>query len=65
MICIRCGTGTPYRETGYCLHCEIGVASGLIDPDTHKIRGGVAEGFPDWQKPSLKDLREHKQPRLI
>ncbi len=65
MICVRCGSGTPYRETGYCLHCEIGVASGLIDPNTHTIREGVAEGFPDWHEPSAADQREQGQPRLI
>ena len=51
MICKRCETECPERETGLCLHCQIAVD---IDKATGgKISDGtIAEGFPDWEQPS-------------
>ena len=64
MICKRCGTGGVTRVEGFCLHCQIAV-------DIEKELGctlaeaGVDEGFPDWQKPTYKELAESNQGRLL
>jgi len=55
MICKRCGTGGVNPEREYCLHCRIAV-------DLEKAIGksigemGIDEGFPDWMKPTRKEV---------
>lgn len=57
MICKRCGSECPERESGYCFHCQVGLESGLIDKETNLPHKGVQEGFPDWQKPKRRGSR--------
>ena len=54
MICNRCGSRCPPRESGYCLHCQIAVD---IEEGIGKSlkEAGVDEGFPDWEKPKKGD----------
>jgi len=54
MICKRCETRCPIRESGLCLHCEVAVA--LDEATGGKISDGtIKEGNPDWQKPRKGD----------
>ena len=54
MKCKRCGSGCPHSPDGFCFHCQIAV-------ELEKTLGkslkdaGIAEGFPDWRKPTKKD----------
>ncbi len=64
MICKRCGTGGFSREGGYCLHCQLAIDIETSIGTTLE-KAGVDEGFPDWQKPTKKDLKDEKQRRLL
>jgi len=59
VVCKRCGSACPERETGYCLHCQLAVGLRLGKPDSPEIvddlRGKVFEGYPDWEKPVNKE----------
>lgn len=49
MICKRCETRCPVRDTGLCLHCEVAVT--LDEATGGKISDcTIREGNPDWQK---------------
>jgi len=62
MICKRCGSRCPPHEGGYCFHC-------LVSTDLEKALGkslkdaGIAEGFPDWEKPRRGDTKQEIKER--
>lgn len=62
MICKRCGSGSPDRPDGLCFHCTISVEleNALSEqagkPVTLK-EAGIQEGFPEWRKPTKRDLK--------
>lgn len=63
MICKRCGTRCPKRETGYCFHCIVAtdLEKALSEKAGRPItlaQVGIDEGFPDH---SNKRIREGKK----
>jgi len=54
MICKRCGSKCPTRQSGMCFHCQVAVD--LDEATGGKISDGtIKEGFPEWQKPTKYD----------
>lgn len=67
MICQRCGSHYEHdRESrpGYCFHCIVALD---IDEATGGAisKGFIAEGFPEWQKPTKKDYAQERQARML
>jgi len=54
MICKRCNSKCPQRDSGYCLHCQIAtdLEAKLGKP---LAEAGIREGFPDWEPPTKSD----------
>jgi hypothetical protein len=62
MICKRCGSGSNYRASEMCFHCEVGteldkITSGKLSDGT------IQEGFPDWHKETK--FEKNSKPRLF
>ena len=60
MICKRCGTRCPPRESGLCFHCQVTndlerALSREVGKPITLAEAGVDEGFPDWGKPQKGD----------
>ena len=55
MICKRCGSSCPQRDSGYCLHCQVATEIEKALGKTLK-EAGIGEGFPGWRKPMRKDI---------
>lgn len=64
MKCERCGSGCPPSDDGLCFHCKVAT---WIDKETGgKISDGtIAEGFPDWHKPTKEDKINPQQKKLL
>jgi len=68
MICKRCGTKCPERESGYCFHC-------LVSTDLEKALSekagkpvtlaevGIIEGFPDHSNKRIRKSMRGTSPQ--